>query len=209
MTTTADRAPDASADETPRVLLLDVMGTLVHDPFYHEVPGFLGLSLEQFLVLADREAWGAFERGEIDEETYLGRMFTDRRAVDGDGLRECLVAGYRWLDGMEDLLSDLSALGVSLHALSNYPLWYRWIEDKLSLSRYLSWSFVSCKTGLRKPSPGVYREAAAALHLPASACLFVDDREKNCAGARETGMRAWRFEGAERLRRELRRHAIL
>jgi FMN phosphatase YigB (HAD superfamily) len=209
MTATVDPAPEASAKEAPRVLLLDVMGTLVHDPYYDGVPGFLGLSLEQFMALADREAWGAFERGEIDEETYVGRMFTDRRAVDGDGLREYLVASYRWLDGMEDLLSDLSTLGVSMHAMSNYPLWYRLIEDKLGLSRYLSWSFVSCKTGMRKPSPDAYREAAAALRLPTSACLFVDDREKNCAGARETGMRAWRFEGAGPLRRELLRHAIL
>jgi HAD superfamily hydrolase (TIGR01509 family) len=193
----------------PRALLLDVMGTLVHDPSYDEVLGFLGSSLEQFLAAADREAWGAFERGEIGEETYLRRMFMDRRAVDGEGLREHLVAGYRWLDGMEELVRDLSASGVSLHAMSNYPPWYRWIEDKLSLSRYLSWSFVSCNTGLRKPAPDAYRAAVAALGLPAGACLFVDDREKNCAGAREAGLQAWRFTGAGPLRRELRRHALL
>jgi HAD superfamily hydrolase (TIGR01509 family) len=169
----------------------------------------LGLSLEEFLAAADRDAWSAFERNEIDEATYWKRMFIDRRAVDGDRVRAHLIAGYRWMDGMEDLLRDLGSLGLSLHALSNYPWWYRWIEHKLRLGRYLSWSFVSCETGLRKPSPEAYRQAAVALSLPTSACLFVDDRERNCAGARETGMRAWRFEGVEGLRSELRRLSIL
>ena len=31
----------------PEVLLLDVMGTLVYDPFRVEMPAFLGLSFEQ------------------------------------------------------------------------------------------------------------------------------------------------------------------
>ncbi|MDY7095861.1 MAG: HAD-IA family hydrolase [Acidobacteriota bacterium] len=193
----------------PQVLLLDVMGTLVHDPSYREGLDFLGLSLEEFLAAADREAWGAFERGEIDEEAYFRRMFMDRRPVDGDGLRQALVDGYRWLDGMEELVMELSAAGVKMHALSNYPRWYRRIEDKLRLSRYLRWSFVSCETGRRKPSPEVYLDAAATLGVATSDCLFVDDREKNCAGARGTGMRVWRFEGVEGLREELRRQAVL
>jgi HAD superfamily hydrolase (TIGR01509 family) len=205
----ATEAPDEASREAPGALLLDVMGTLVHDPSYREALDFLGLRLEEFLAAADREAWGAFERGEIDEEAYFRRMFRDRRRVDGEGLRQALINGYRWLDGMEELVAELSAAGMKMHALSNYPPWYRRIETKLRLSRYLSWSFVSCETGRRKPSPEVYRDAAATLALPTSSCLFVDDREKNCAGARAVGMRVWHFEGVGGLREELRRQAVL
>jgi len=49
------------------------------------------------------------------------------------------------------LLHELYAGGVPLHALSNYPRWYQLIEDRLELSRYLRWSFVSCLIGMRKP----------------------------------------------------------
>ncbi len=55
------------------------------------------------------------------------------------------VSKYRYLDGMPALLSRLKAAGYPMHAMSNYPSWYRMIEDKLQPSQYLSWTFVSCE----------------------------------------------------------------
>ncbi len=51
---------------------------------------------------------------------------------------------YRFLDGMETLLTRLHAAGYEMHALSNYPVWYQIIEEKLRLSRFMDWTFVSC-----------------------------------------------------------------
>ena len=82
-----------------------------------------------------------------------------------------------------------------MHALSNYPEWYRWIEERLGLSRYLSWTFVSCQTRVRKPDRAAYEHAARELGVPPEQLLFVDDREVNCAGARSVGMRAVHFRG--------------
>lgn len=48
------------------------------------------------------------------------------------------------MDGTESLLVRLKAAGVEMHAFSNYPVWYRLVEEKLLLSRFLEWSFVSC-----------------------------------------------------------------
>ena len=50
---------------------------------------------------------------------------------------------------MEALLGRLAAAGVQVHAFSNYPAWWRLIEDKLRLSRYLDWTFVSCHGPMR------------------------------------------------------------
>jgi hypothetical protein len=36
-----------------------------------------------------------------------------------------------------------------MHVVSNYPVWFQWIEEKLELSRYLEWTFISC-TGTMK-----------------------------------------------------------
>lgn len=72
-----------------------------------------------------------------------------------DPLLRCLCrlqsSSYRYLDGMESLMARLQAAGYELHAITNYPIWYKLIEDKLQVSRYLRWSFISC-TGPMKVS---------------------------------------------------------
>jgi putative hydrolase of the HAD superfamily len=82
-----------------------------------------------------------------------------------------------------------------MHALSNYPEWYAWIEEGLGLSRYLSWSFVSCHTRLRKPDPAAYALAAERLGLEPAEIVFIDDRRTNCEAARAIGMAAIHFQG--------------
>lgn len=183
-----------------RVLLLDVMGTLVRDPFYTEVPAFFGMSLEDLVAAKDPHAWPKFERGELSEAELVRRFFQDGRAVDGEGLKAAMSAGYALLPGIEALLDDLKAAGVEMHALSNYSCWYVLIEQRLALSRWLSWTFVSCKTGLRKPAPQAYRHAIGALGVRAADTVFVDDREDNCAAARGEGIAAVRFTDCAALR---------
>ncbi|MCH9687196.1 MAG: HAD family phosphatase [Deltaproteobacteria bacterium] len=188
---------------SPRVLLLDVMGTLVHDPFYVEVPASLGMSLDELIAVKHPRAWVDFELGHIDEPTFLSRFFADERQFDGEGLRDAMDNAYRYLPGIEALLQELRSGGVPMHALSNYPPWYALIERRLSLSRYLKWSFVSCELGLRKPDPAIYEHAAKTLGLPPTACVFVDDRADNCDAARATGMDAVCFTAADALREAL------
>lgn len=185
------------------VLLMDVMDTLVYDPYAREQPSFFGMSWERLVELKDPTAWVEFELGQITEEEFLRRFFADRRSFDHQGLKDTMIAGYRWLDGMELLLRDLAAAGVAIYALSNYPAWYAWIEEKLRLSRFLSWDFVSCETGVRKPDAQAYLGPARKLRREPDHCLFVDDREVNCSAARIAGLRAIRFGGADALRRDL------
>jgi HAD superfamily hydrolase (TIGR01509 family) len=176
------------------------MGTLVHEPFYREVPAFFGMSLEELLEAKHPTAWAEFERGEIDEVELERRFFRDGRGYDHAGMRARMEAAYAMLDGMEELLGELKSAGVEMHALSNYPDWYLLIERKLRLSRFLRWTFVSCRTGHRKPAPEAYRAAIEGLGRPPSDLLFVDDREENCAAARALGIESIRFRGAESLR---------
>lgn len=194
---------------TPRVLLLDVMDTLVHDPFFVEIPRFFGTSLRELVPQLRAGAWVEFELDALDEATFLSRFFADGRELDGEGLVAAVRAGYRLLPGIEPLLEELSARGVPMHALSNYPRWYRMIEERLALSRFVQWSFVSCHTGVRKPDPAAYLRAASSLGVEPAACTFVDDREGNCAAARDVGMDAVRFTDAVALRRALAERGLL
>lgn len=188
---------------TPQVLLLDVMGTLVHDPFFVEVPSFFGMSLAELLSVKHPRAWIDFELDAIDEGTLLRRYFADQREFDGDGLKQAMRDAYHLLPGIEPLLHELYARGLPLHALSNYPRWYELVEERVELSRYLRWSFVSCLVGKRKPDPAFFHHVVEELGVPPSACLVVDDRRDNCLAAQEEGMDAIVFTDAAALRRAL------
>ncbi|KAL5566709.1 hypothetical protein UlMin_029873, partial [Ulmus minor] len=78
--------------------------------------------------------------------------------------------GYSYLEGVEELLCSLRQ--------NNYEM-YEMIEDKLQISRYLSWTFCSCKNGKRKPDPDFYLNALEHLEVDPANCIFVDDRTKN------------------------------
>ena len=66
------------------------------------------------------------------------------------------VAQYEYLPGAQELLQQLQQAGHEMHIVSNYPVWYEWIEEKLRLSQYLPWTFVSCKPPMQvRGSPDV------------------------------------------------------
>lgn len=191
------------------MLLLDVMGTLVRDPFFEEMPAFFGLTLRELLELKHPTAWVEFEHGAIDERACMEKFFLDQRSFDVDAFKAHLAEAYAWLPGVEPLLSELQARGVEMHALSNYTPWYRLIETRLGLSRYVPWTFVSCETGVRKPHHDAYLRPAERLARPPASCVFVDDRPDNVEAAWRAGMPGLVFTDAETLRRDLAELGIL
>ncbi|MDG2385493.1 MAG: HAD family phosphatase [Pirellulaceae bacterium] len=191
------------------LLLFDVMGTLVTEPFLEAMPRFFQMSLEQLRAEVDPTAWIEFEKGRIDEQQFCDQFFRDGRSVDPQKLRQCLHDAYDWLDGMQALMVELHGLGFQIHALSNYPIWFEIIEDKLKLSRYLDWTFVSCKTGFRKPDPESYRVVERELQIPMNECFFVDDRLGNVEAARAVGMDSVLIDDHHGVREELVRRSII
>ncbi len=184
-------------------LLLDVMGTLVHDPFRRELPAALGLPFDELLRAKHPTAWAEFERGEIDEATFFDRFFRDGRRFDGPGMKRAMVAAYRWLDGMEELVRGLVATGAELHLFSNYPTWWRHVEERVGLSEHAPWTFVSCEHGVRKPSSRAFEAILERVGAGPEECLLVDDTPENCAAARRLGLDAIEFTGASPLRTAL------
>ena len=185
------------------------MDTLVHEPFHREMPAFFGLTLEELIAAKHPTVWIEFELGRLEEPEFLRRFFRDGRRYDERAFLACVNDAYRFLPGMEALLAALAGGGHAIHALSNYPVWYRRIEERLGLSRYLRWSFVSCDTGVRKPDAAAFLGAAQVLGEAPEGCLLVDDRAENCAAARASGMEAVQFTTAEALWAELARRGLL
>lgn len=190
-----------------QTVLLDVMGTLVYDPFYEVMPAHFGASLDELIAQKHPDAWLRFERGEMQEGEFLRSFFADGRRYDHAAFLTAVKDAYRLLDGVPALLDALA--GLDLHALSNYPIWYRYIEERLHLSRWLKWSFVSCEMGVRKPEPEAYLIPARRLGVAPETCLFIDDRAPNVEAARALGMEAIRFESAAQTLAELRERELL
>ena len=191
------------------IILWDVMSTLVHDPFFEGMPQFFGVSFEELITNLKPGPWVEFELGRRSESEFLDDFFADGRPFDQQAFVTEVRSAYRWLPGMEELLAELRAVGLSMHAFSNYPEWYQMIEERLELSRFASWTFVSCLIELRKPDPAAYQHVLERLGVPAERCLFVDDRASNCEAARRAGIDSIRFEGVEPLRESLRERGVL
>ena len=191
------------------VIFFDVLDTLVQNPFHREIPAFFGLTISELQSSKHPTSWLEFERGEIQETEYLRRMFADERQFDFAAFRTAVRRGYRWIDGVEPVLAELKTQGFQMHTLSNYPVWYRDIEERLGLSRYVAWTFISCLSGQRKPWPETFRSAAAAVGRAPADCLLIDDIQENCEGAQSAGMEAIWFRGAAGLRGELLSRGLL
>jgi len=179
------------------------MSTLVRDPFASELPRVFGYSREEFLEKKDPTAWPRFERNELSEEEFLQQCIPGEKPPTRNQLHRALLEGYRWIDGIEEILTELDSIGIQMYALSNYPIWYKLIEEKLRCSRYFSWRFVSCRTGYRKPEQTCYVNVSEQLGIRPSELLFVDDRRKNLLPARRLGFQVHQFENARRLRSSL------
>lgn len=173
-----------------RALLLDVMSTLVSEPFYEDIPAFLGIDLAELRARRNHDAYLAFEKGQIDEVAYADQFFLDDERLDIEGMKATLRRSARLLPGVEGCLERAQKAGIPMYALSNYSAWYTEIDAATGLSRFLDWRFVSCRTGVRKPDPEAYLGPAQALGLDVGECLFVDDRTLNTEAAEAVGMPA-------------------
>ena len=67
------------------ILLFDVMDTLVHEPFFQEIPAFFGLSQAELMAAKHPSALVEFELGRTSEGEFLARFFRDGRAFDHAG----------------------------------------------------------------------------------------------------------------------------
>ncbi|XP_050241833.1 flavin mononucleotide hydrolase 1, chloroplatic isoform X1 [Quercus robur] len=215
------------------ILLFDIMDTIVRDPFYHDVPAFFGMPMKELLECKHPTAWIEFEKGMIDEVELARKFFKDGRSFDLEGLKNCMKRGYSYIEGVEELLHALKQNCYEIHAFTNYPIWYnkvfifilfiylyissevvifslikffcryKMIEDKLKISRYLSWTFCSCSSGKRKPDLNFYLEVLNLLKVNPANCIFIDDRLRNVEAAVEVGIIGLHFKNAHLLRQDL------
>jgi putative hydrolase of the HAD superfamily len=75
--------------------------------------------------------------------------------------------------------------------------------DQEELDRCFEQIVASGDIGFAKPEPEAYEIAASRLGVRLEECVFIDDREEYCEGARAVGMRAIRYQDFGQMKREL------
>ena len=192
------------------VILFDVGGVLLTNGWDHRERAaamdrfHLDLAAFEARHPAPNDAW---ERGVIPLNAYLDTtVFYEPRKFSRDEFFAFMLTQSRLLvDGALEILAELAeSNNYLLGALNNEAREtneYRF--EKFGLRKHFKVALSSCYLGLRKPDLAIYRRALDILGRPAERILFIDDREENVASARDAGMKAVRFEGADPLRREL------
>jgi FMN hydrolase / 5-amino-6-(5-phospho-D-ribitylamino)uracil phosphatase len=183
-------------------LCLDLMGTVVYDPYLEALEAATGMDISTAHAVKDPSSWPQFELGAIDEDEFVRRFFADADAghrFDIEAFHRVRRTGYRFLEGMDKLLRDLDGR-VARYIASNYPVWIDELHRQFSFDEHFEGVFVSCRMGVRKPDPAFYSKMLAQIDVPADHCLFVDDRRVNCEAAAAVGMRTHLFRGVEGLR---------
>ena len=150
-----------------------------------------------------------FERGRMTEEEFFALL--------GDALEEEVGRRVPLQDFAEHYFSHLSPNhelidhlaqlrddhGIRLALLTNNvrewePRWRSMLPDDM-FELIVDSAFV----GMRKPEPGIYELTLERLGLPGEQCVFIDDLEINCDGARPHGIVPVRFESTEQVIRDL------
>jgi HAD superfamily hydrolase (TIGR01509 family) len=170
---------DGTSTPPVRAILFDMMGVLlrrradyVPDPLVDAVDDLIGS------VTQDERF-----RAEVRERFHL------TEAQFGEVLSR-VPPKYEAFAPLWELLPGLRKrykLGILNNGTS---LTYPWFDARFGIGRNFNLYLASGQAGVAKPEAGIFQEACRRLDVKPAECLFMDDLEKNVAGARRLGMQA-------------------
>ena len=142
--------------------------------------------------------WTLLDSGTIGHETmtrYAEHHLPERLHPN---LHECLA---HWPERSEAIV-DVNELGIRLkeegfgvYVLSNASTRIMEQLGHAPVIPYVDGAVVSADERMMKPDPSIYQLLCERYDLDPEECLFVDDNEDNCIGARVAGMHAHHFTG--------------
>lgn len=183
-------------------VLVDWNPRYLYEPYFGDPE-----KTEHFLTEICPYSWNVF----VDGGKPTAEATAERIALYPEWEKEIRMYYGQWikmmggvLPGMEELLSELKALGYPLWGLTNwsretFPL----VREKYSIFSLLSGIVVSGEEQLLKPQPEIYRRLLKRYSLNPSECLFIDDNPANVAGGEALGIKGIVFESAAQLREAL------
>ena len=194
-----------------RAIYWDIGGVLLTNGWDHEqrarVLAQLGIDRGEYEA-RHPDANDRWERGEISDDQFLKEtVFFKPRSFTPAQFIEALRRESQWLPGGARYVVAAARAhsGLKMAMLNNEsgPLNDYRIAT-FGLTDYFDGYFCSAYLGMRKPELRMFRSGAALLHMRPEQCIFVDDRDANCAAAAEVGMQAIQYKGEQQLTESLR-----
>jgi putative hydrolase of the HAD superfamily len=162
-------------------------------------PENLGKAMQAIAEADGENPLFELERGEITEASFLERLGEALEPLLGHRpelhrFREIYFEALDPNPEMIDLMRHLKGEGYRMAMLTNNvrewePLWRSMLPVDEIFETVVDSGFVGC----RKPESRIYALTLERLELRAEDCLFIDDVEVNCEGAKRMGMNAVHF----------------
>lgn len=142
------------------------------------------------------DIWNERDKGLYDEEEYI-RRFIEKAPEYKKDIRRVLRETPKTIgtkDYAQTWVQYLKKRGYRLYILSNYSEYMlERTKTKMNFLKYMDGTVFSCDVKEVKPEPAIYKILLEDYGLKPEECVFIDDREENCRGARKLGMHAVRF----------------
>ena len=201
-----------------RAVISDFGGVLT-SPLSGTFQGFAertGITLamigEAFEALHERDGvhlLHELECGRMTEAAFVSALQRALRQASG---REVALTGFDELLGdllpnapMIELMASLRDEGYRMALLTNNVReWEQRWRALAPIDEIFEVVVDSAFVGMRKPDPEIYELCTARLGVTAAECVFVDDRQDNCAGAEAVGMHAVLYRDVEQAVGEIR-----
>lgn len=182
-----------------KAVIFDCFGVLTTEgwlPFKEQQFGHDKALSEQASVL-NRQS----NAGLISHEQFVEKV-AELANLSVNGVNEAIevnVPNQKLFTYIAERLKPNYEIGMLSNAAANW-LTELFNKDQIALFDVISLSY---EAGITKPDPLSYEKIAGELGVEPGECVFIDDQERHCTGAREAGMQAILYKDFDQMKAEL------
>lgn len=203
-----------SRNKPVKVIIFDLGNTLIkfdHNISAKKIANLFHLDSGKVRSLFfDSEITRSFEKGAISPKVFHSRI---------TGFLNIKLPFKDFVSIWNDIFwEDKEACGIARQLKSEYRLFllsnvnrlhFDYIENKFDIIKIFDEVILSFAIGAMKPEIKIFDDAVKRAGGDKTAVLYIDDREDLIQEARKFGIESIKFEGAEKLREELKHRGIL
>ena len=148
-------------------------------------------------VIFDRFYWDRLDDGTISDDEVVSLVKTrlpKRLHLQAEKVYRNWIYNLPEVSGMRELIDELKdKYGVSLFLLSNISTYFSEHSGEIPILDKFDGLVFSAVCGFSKPNRDIFAHICEKFDLKSEETLFVDDSEKNIAGASEFGIKSFLF----------------
>ncbi|MFZ5364975.1 MAG: HAD family hydrolase [Patescibacteria group bacterium] len=156
------------------------------------------------------EKFKLFELGKIDSTELISSFLKEYKlCLTVQGFRRLYRKSIEPIAGMKELVESLRQNFRLATWINEGAEWAEHKFDALGYRHFFEANIISGDLGVAKPNEEFYVKALQIVGADPKECLFIDDLEKNCQGARALGIDSIQFFTPDRLKQELKKFSII